>query len=226
MKSSGYHWGTLRLLQFFVPILLPKINQCTVEPLPWWRLLAPLIAFVLLAAICCLWRLRLLRTVFLCCVMTVVYAVLQDQFSARICPEYFTIGHPRIPNLTNPTLVGLAWGFLGGFPGGIVLGIPVALAANLGPWPRSEIRDLIKPLSAVLLFAAVSTLLTGLSVWRNGEVVNISVGPEWFDIPLAQRRAFFIVSCAHFSTYISLAIGGLALCVEILRRRRERPLHN
>src|SRR5690349_16358418 len=43
----------------------------------------------------------------------VLYAMLQDQISARMCPEYFTVAHPRIEGLTNPTLMGITWGFLG-----------------------------------------------------------------------------------------------------------------
>lgn len=93
-----------------------------IEPLPWWRIAAPVLVFALLALarftspqprIVIIWR---------TCVAVIGYAMLQDQVSARLSPAYFTIGHNPIPNLHDPTLLGLVWGFLGGFPGGILLG--------------------------------------------------------------------------------------------------------
>ena len=40
----------------------------------------------------------------------VVYGVLHDQVTARICIEYFTIGHPRLIDSDSPTVLGLLAG--------------------------------------------------------------------------------------------------------------------
>jgi hypothetical protein len=41
--------------------------------------------------------------VILCIVSAVSYGILHDQITARICVEYFTIGHPPVFDTTSPT---------------------------------------------------------------------------------------------------------------------------
>jgi hypothetical protein len=190
------------------------------DPLPWWRIAAPLGAFILLGLACRARPLPLLRVVWLTSLGMIGYAMLQDQISARLCPEYFTIGHPPIPGLADPTLLGLAWGFLGGFPGGILLGVPVALAARWGRAAPLPAAALIRPLGLLLAGTAAGTLAAGASAWYNSRVANIAIGPPWSVlIPPERQRAFFVVASAHFATYLSAAILGAALCGWIVRRR-------
>ena len=40
----------------------------------------------------------------------VVYGVVHDQVTVRVCIEYFTIGHPPVLGIESPTLLGLYWG--------------------------------------------------------------------------------------------------------------------
>lgn len=101
------------------------------EPLALWRIAAPTLVFLLLFCLGRSPQRPLLAILLRCCLAVIAYAMLQDQVSVHLNKEYFTLGHAPIEGLDNPTLLGLAWGFLGGFPGGIVLGIPVALAATL-----------------------------------------------------------------------------------------------
>jgi hypothetical protein len=190
--------------------------------LPWWRIAAPLLVFALLALICWLRPLPLLRIILLASVAMIIYASCQDQVSARLASEYFTIGHPPIPGLSDPALLGLVWGFLGGFPGGIMLGIPVAMVARFGPLPQLAARQLIRPLLFFLAGVAAMTLVAGLSGWYNAEVVNIAIGAPWdAAIPPERHRRFFIVACAHFGTYLGGVILGLGLCGWILRQRYQ-----
>ena len=190
--------------------------------LPWWRIAAPLLVFALLALLCWLRPLPLLRIILLTSVGMIAYASCQDQVSARLAPEYFTIGHPPIPGLNDPTLLGLAWGFLGGFPGGIMLGIPVALFARFGRLPPLDARQLIQPLLIFLAGVAIMTLVAGLSSWYNAEVVNIAIGAPWDTlVPPEHHRRFFIVACAHFGTYLGGVVLGMALCGWIVQQRRR-----
>lgn len=192
------------------------------EPLPWWRIAAPLLAFIALCIVCGLRRLPLLRIVLLCGLAMIGYGVLQDQISARLSPEYFTIGHAPIPGLSQPTLVGVAWGFLGGFPGGIALGIPLALAGTLGPWPPLTARTLVRPLLVFLAMTAIGTLIADASGAYNATVVNIAVGEPWATfVPRERQWHFFVVACAHFGTYLAAAIAGCGVCLWAIRRRRE-----
>jgi len=47
-----------------------------------------------------------------CIVAAVLYGIVHDQFTARICIEYFTIFHPPVFHTQSPTLLGIGWGIL------------------------------------------------------------------------------------------------------------------
>jgi len=53
-----------------------------------------------------------LAIVLLCIGSAVMYGVLHDQVTARICVEYFTIGHPPVFPTDDPTLLGIGWGII------------------------------------------------------------------------------------------------------------------
>lgn len=38
--------------------------------------------------------------------------LVHDQITARICIEYFTVGHPQIVSSESPAIVALAWGIV------------------------------------------------------------------------------------------------------------------
>ncbi len=55
---------------------------------------------------------------------SVLYGLLHDQVTARVCVEYFTIGHPRVMASKSPTPLALYWGVVApwwvGLPAGIL----------------------------------------------------------------------------------------------------------
>jgi hypothetical protein len=53
-----------------------------------------------------------LKIILLCIVAAIVYGILHDQVTARVCVEYFTIGHPPIFHTDDPTLLALGWGVI------------------------------------------------------------------------------------------------------------------
>src|SRR5262245_61211379 len=81
----------------------------------------------------------------------VFYGVVHDQVTARVCVEYFTIGHALIFPTKSPTLLGLGWGVIATWWAGLLLGIPLALAARAGGRPKRTPRSLVRPV-AILLF--------------------------------------------------------------------------
>ncbi len=150
------------------------------------------------------------------------YAILQDQVSARLCPEYFTVFHPPIPGLTDPTLLGFAWGFLGAWWGGVAMGYAVGLAATLGPWPQLAPRDLVWPMFVVVVLVGIATGLTGLTVDRHAEMMEVSIAPGLAaDIPPERQRQLLVVSCYHFVAYTSAVLASVGLCVWVVRERRR-----
>jgi hypothetical protein len=53
-----------------------------------------------------------LKIIVLCIVAAMVYGILHDQVTARVCVEYFTIGHPPIFHTDDPTLLAFGWGVI------------------------------------------------------------------------------------------------------------------
>ncbi|MEM7013599.1 MAG: hypothetical protein AAF585_19175 [Verrucomicrobiota bacterium] len=48
-----------------------------------------------------------IKIILLSIVAAVVYGILHDQVTARICVEYFTIGHAQLIDSDSPTVLGL-----------------------------------------------------------------------------------------------------------------------
>ena len=73
----------------------------------------------------------------------VCYGVLHNQITARVCIEYFTIGHPQVLSVAtnSPTVLGFVWGVIATWWVGLALGIPLALAARIGVRPKKSVRD-------------------------------------------------------------------------------------
>jgi hypothetical protein len=64
--------------------------------------------------------------------MCVVYGIVHDQVTARICVECFTVFHPPVFQTNDPTLLAFGWGTIATWWVGVLLGIPLATATRLG----------------------------------------------------------------------------------------------
>jgi hypothetical protein len=191
------------------------------KPLAWYQIALPVAACVVLAVLAL--RLPRYRFALLGLVAMVGYAMLQDQVSVRLCPEYFTQLHPPIPNLTDPTLLGVGWGFLGAWWGGILLGYAVGLTATLGPRPKLSPRELVRPMLLLVGSVTAAAAITGVSVWRHAEVLGVSLDPGNARlVPAIRHRELLVVACYHFSAYACATLGGVALCVWVWTERRRR----
>lgn len=182
------------------------------EPLPWYRIVVPSAAFGALALFC--WRRPnpRARTMLLGGAAFGGYGVLQDQVSARLCPEYFTALHNSIPGVTDPTLLGLLWGLLAGVPGGLIAGYALGLAATVGRGPAWGPRRIVRPLLAVVGFAGFVTAVTGWSVVRHLSLFEVRFGPV-NGIPPERVPAAFVVACYHAAAYAASVAGTVAACV-------------
>ena len=97
--------------------------------------------------------------VVLCIASAVVYGILHDQVTARVCVEYFTIGHPPVFATESPTLLGIGWGIIATWWVGLLLGIPLALAARVGRRPKRGVRSLARPVATLLLAMGACALI-------------------------------------------------------------------
>ena len=184
------------------------------EPLAWSRVVVQLVVCAVLIILGGVRAVPRFRFAVLGMVAAAGYGMLQDQVSARLCPEYFTVFHPPIPGLTDPTLLGIAWGFLGAWWCGAGMGYVVGLIATLGPRPPLAPRDVARPMLVLLAVVGVVTFLTGLSVWRHAEMFDVSFGPiVTTAVPEGRHRELFVVACYHFVAYATSILGGVVLCV-------------
>jgi hypothetical protein len=101
----------------------------------------------------------------LCIAFAVVYGIVHDQITARVCVEYFTIGHPPVFGTEDPTLLGVGWGIIATWWVGVLLGVPLAFAARFGSRPKRSAVSLIRPLAWLMGIAGVCALVAGVIGW-------------------------------------------------------------
>lgn len=150
----------------------------------------------------------------------VLFGILHDQVTARVCVEYFTIGHRPVFQTDSPTLLGLGWGVIATWWVGLILGIPIACSARLGSRPPVRARDLRRPIGILLITMACLSLVAGVSGYFAAKA-----GVVWLREPLKSRvptekhLAFIADFWSHFTAYGSGFIGGIILCIWIWRGR-------
>ena len=192
------------------------------EPLPWFKIAAPVVACLVLGIVAVAGYTRF-RFAALGVVASVGYGVLQDQVSARLCPEYFTVFHHPIQGLTDPTLVGVVWGFLATWWAGMLLGYIAGLFATLGSAPKLTPREIVVPLLHLMGGIAGTVAISGASVWINAENLGLSVDPSMGKMLPPQRHiSLLVVACYHMVAYAVSIAGSVVLCVWIWRERKKR----
>lgn len=168
-----------------------------------------------------------LKIVALCVGSAILYGILHDQVTARICVEYFTIGHPPIFGTESPTLLAFGWGVLATWWVGLFLAIPAALACRAGAWPKLGAGALVRPLAVLLLVMGCLSALAGLvgHDLASAELITLAE-PLRSDVPAAKHVAFLTDGAAHSAAYAVGFVGGLVLCARVvfLRHRLAREV--
>lgn len=155
-----------------------------------------------------------LAIVGMCILAAVVYGIIHDQVTARVCVEYFTIGHAPIFGTDDPTLLGLGWGVIATWWVGLLLGVPLAVAARAGSWPKRDALSLARPIAILLAVMAGCALAAGLVGWvaaSNGAVVLVE--PLASRVPREKHVAFLADLWAHSASYLVGFVGGLVIIV-------------
>jgi hypothetical protein len=160
------------------------------------------------------------RIIILCVVATVTYGILHDHITARICVEYFTIGHPDIFGTDNATLLGFGWGILATWWVGLILGIALATAARLGAHPKMGAKDLARPIGILLLVSAYCALAAGAVGYMAASNDWVALtGPIASQVPADRHVPFLVDLWAHSASYASALLGGAALVIWTWRAR-------
>src|SRR5438874_1996107 len=161
-----------------------------------------------------------IRIILLATLAAIAYGVVHDQVTARICVEYFTIGHPPVFRTTSPTLLALGWGILATWWVGLPLGLLLAVAARVGRRPRMNAAQLRRPIPKLLLVMAVCAGVAGVIGGVLAARGKVSLMPPLSTlIPVERQHAFMIDAWMHSASYLSGIIGGLVLVIWTWRKR-------
>jgi hypothetical protein len=151
----------------------------------------------------------------LCIASAIFYGIVHDQITARVCVEYFTVFHTPI-GTDDPTLLGLYWGVAATWWVGVLLGVPLAIAARAGSRRRRDARSLVRPIAILLVVMALSATIAGVIGWLIiGEGGGIlAKGPDR-RIPLEKEAAFVADLFAHNASYLVGFVGGIVVIVQV-----------
>ena len=165
---------------------------------------------------------QFLAIVLTCVFAAVGYGIVHDQITARVCVEYFTVGHPPVFDTADPTLLGLGWGVIATWWVGLLLGVPLAVAARAGSRPKWSVKMLLRPIAYLLVVLAVSALLAGIAGWllaRSGAV--ILVGPIARELPADRHVPFLVDTWTHSASYLVGLVGGIVVVFRVWASRRR-----
>lgn len=165
---------------------------------------------------------QLLAVLVLSVVAAVTYGILHDQVTARICLEYFTVGHPPIFATTSPTLLGLGWGIVATWWVGLGLGLPLAMAARLGRPPKRDASSLVRPICALLSVMAACAFTAGVVGYLLGRAhVVVLVEPMASRIAPVKHARFLADLWAHLCSYATGFVGGMFVIRSVWKSRRS-----
>jgi hypothetical protein len=162
-----------------------------------------------------------IRIVGLCVLAAVGYGIAHDQVTARVCVEYFTIGHPLLIPSESPTALAFVWGIVATWWVGLSLGAIVAIAARCGGRPKLGASQLRRPVGRLLAFMGVCALIAGAAgyvlarldlIWLRGFLAEA--------VPSERHDRFLAALWAHTASYATGVVGGLTTAAWIFRSRR------
>lgn len=165
-------------------------------------------------------KMNSLRIVLMCVLAAVGYGVVHNQVTARVCVEYFSVGHPTVFETTDPTLLGLTWGILATWWVGLLLGVPLAIVARAGSRPKRSAGSLLRPIAILLGVMAIAALVAGVIGWMlasRGMVVLL--GPIVDELPRDRHVPFLAVLWAHSASYLVGGLGGIVVMGSVWRSR-------
>ena len=153
---------------------------------------------------------------------SVVYGILHDQVTIRICLEYFTEFHPFLVATSDPTLLAAAWGIAATWWAGALIGVALAIAARAGDAPPCNARTLLRPICGLLVAMAATAALAGIVGRVLASAGIVRVHPYWeARIPESEHVDFLTALWIHNGSYLAGFVGGVVLAVRTWRARRR-----
>jgi hypothetical protein len=156
-----------------------------------------------------------IKIVLVCIVAAILYGIIHDQITARICLEYFTVFHPPVFLTRSPTLLALGWGVIATWWAGAIIGLLIAVAARFGTRAQLTVKEIMPMIYALMLFMAACAFAFGIIGYFHG------VMPIQNDamIPATMQKRFLADWWAHSASYASGFVGGIVICFIITIKR-------
>jgi hypothetical protein len=166
---------------------------------------------------------EVVKIILFCVLAAITYGMVHDQFTARICIEYFTIGHPPVFHTTSPTLLGIGWGIIATWWVGLFLGVPLALVARCGSRTQLTVKQLMRPVLMLLCVMACMAMVAGFFGYFLA-IRGVIKLPEFLAsaIPTGHHVGFMADWWAHSASYLGGFVGGLVLIILSWFRRRAQ----
>jgi len=150
----------------------------------------------------------------------VIYGILHDQITARLCVEYFTIFHAPVFGTDDPTLLGIGWGILAAWWVGLILGVPLAIVARGGKLPKRVPAELVRPMTTLMAVAASVATIAGIVGFIAASKGWIWMAEPWASRIPPERHVLFLTDLwAHNASYGVGFIGGLVIIALVWRGR-------
>lgn len=150
----------------------------------------------------------------------ILYGIVHDQITIRVCPEYFTVAHPHILNTDSLTLIALGWGVVATWWGGLAAGILFAFAARAGSPTKFTWRRFVRPALVLLFVMAVCATVAGfIGHWlsRAGQIPSVQA---WGSMLSVEKQPGFMADLfAHAISYLVGGVGSLIIALAIAWQR-------
>ena len=168
---------------------------------------------------------KFLAIVILSVLAAVLYGVVHDQITIRICPEYFTVAHARLIQTRSLTLLALFWGVFATWWVGLPLGVLLGIAARAGRWPRFDPPGVGRHIAVLLLVLGLMAVVAGLVAYtaKLGSDFRCFAAGIAEKIDQSMHDRFMAAWAMHVTSYFAGAAGGVVLAIIILLKRRRLP---
>jgi hypothetical protein len=155
-----------------------------------------------------------LKIILLAIVAAIAYGIVHDQITIRVCPEYFTVAHPRILRTSSLTLIALAWGVVATWWAGLAAGIVLAISARAGLPEKLTWRAFVRPaLVLLLIMGACATVAGFVGHWMasTGRIPSIQAWGNM--LPVEKQPAFMADLFTHAFSYLTGAVGSVIVAL-------------
>jgi hypothetical protein len=149
-----------------------------------------------------------------------VYGVVHDQITIRICPEYFTVAHPHIFNTASLTLIALGWGVVATWWAGLAAGVAFAVAARAGATENFTWRKLLRPIVVLFIVMAACAAAAGFAghwMAATGQFPSLQAWAEM--LPVEKQPAFMADVFTHAFSYLVGSMGSVVIAVATAWKR-------